>query len=109
LVGAFCRAISLTAFVCALIAYIRGSNVLLDKRVHSLYSSSNSIAAKAQEQPHGENFMKNNSDQLDRRNILKRGAAAVAALGLSPAIPLTFLPANTYASSITGKGDGMNE
>src|SRR5258707_3988526 len=49
--------------------------------------------------------MKSNSDQLDRRSILKRGAAALTALGLSPAIPSTFLPASTYASSITGKGD----
>jgi non-heme chloroperoxidase len=49
--------------------------------------------------------MKNNSDQLDRRSMLKRGAAALTALGLSPAIPLTFVPASTYASSVTRKGD----
>jgi len=49
--------------------------------------------------------MKDNSDQLDRRSILKRGAAALAAVGLSPAIPSAFLPASTYASSVTGKGE----
>src|SRR5258708_3210929 len=48
--------------------------------------------------------MKDNSDQLDRRSILKRGAAAVTALGLSPAIPLSFLPANSYAAQVDRKG-----
>jgi non-heme chloroperoxidase len=49
--------------------------------------------------------MRSNSDQLGRRSILKRGAAALSALGLSPAIPATFLPANMYAQPVTGKGD----
>jgi hypothetical protein len=40
--------------------------------------------------------MKNNSDRLDRRSILKGGAAALTALGLSPAIPSTFLTVNTH-------------
>src|SRR5262249_9212822 len=53
----------------------------------------------------GQTFMTNNSNQLDRRSILKRGAAAVTALGLSPAIPPMFLPANTCASPVTAKGD----
>ena len=40
--------------------------------------------------------MEQNSDQLDRRSILKRGAAALTALGLSPAIPSTYRRARTH-------------
>src|SRR5690348_85878 len=49
--------------------------------------------------------MKTNSDQIDRRTVLKGSAAALTALGLAPAIPWTFLPAKTYTSPINGKGD----
>jgi len=49
--------------------------------------------------------MKSNADRIDRRSILKSGAAALTTLGLSPVIPLALLPAETQASSITNKGD----
>jgi hypothetical protein len=47
--------------------------------------------------------MTNNSNQNDRRRILKGGAAALTALGLSPAIPLGFLPAKANASQLLEK------
>ena len=49
--------------------------------------------------------MRNELDQISRRSIVKGGAAALTALGSSPAVPLSFLPVNAHASSVDERGD----